>query len=418
MASPINDTSRRSIMSNISRRGFLKYSGSAALTAAFSPYFVPTAHSAESVTMGALTPQTGAYSFAGELYTNGAKLALAERNYKILGKNINFIVRDSEAKPAPSVRRLTNMITQHDLQYFGGGYSSAAGLAQSEVAQQQKVVQYAAGGSTEFVGSHCSRYTFQWSANAYPAMKAVVDYMVSHYPGAKSWYLITADYVFGHTISKYIHESAKEAGISIVGEKYAPLGESQFNQYLISAAASDADVLCLLNAGNDAVSAIRQWSGYGKQNVKVIVPWGLSVKLMRGLTPQARSGIIAGENYYHAIDTPVNLKFVRDYRKNFGAYPGYVSGYGYDTFRTMLLAMEQAESTEPAKVVKQLEGMHYDGILGATYIDPEIHQTVRPYYVIEGRGNSTDEGIAELVYEGSANVPESVRRNCKALGSY
>src|SRR3546814_1363693 len=73
-----------------------------------------------------------------------------------------LVVRDDEGKPAVGVRRLTEAISSDKLRYFVGNFSSAVGLAELEVARQEKVLQYAAGGSEDFTGSRCSPYTFQW----------------------------------------------------------------------------------------------------------------------------------------------------------------------------------------------------------------------------------------------------------------
>src|SRR3546814_14824936 len=67
-----------------------------------------------------------------------------------------LVVRDDEGKPAVGVRRLTEAISSDKLRYFVGNFSSAVGLAELEVARQEKVLQYAAGGSEDFTGSRRS----------------------------------------------------------------------------------------------------------------------------------------------------------------------------------------------------------------------------------------------------------------------
>ncbi|WP_163364786.1 ABC transporter substrate-binding protein, partial [Escherichia coli] len=76
---------------------------------------------------------------------------------------------DDEGKPAVGVRRVQEAASSDGMRFFLGAYSSAVGLAESEVAQREKLLQYAAGGSEDFTGSRCGRYTFQWSAHPYTA---------------------------------------------------------------------------------------------------------------------------------------------------------------------------------------------------------------------------------------------------------
>jgi len=104
---------------------------------------------------------------------------------------------------------------------------------------------------------------------------------------------------------------------------------------------------------------------------------------MRELSPAMLSGMILGLNYYQDIDTPVNKSFVERYLKANKSMPSYAAAYGYDSTRTLLLAMEKAKSVEVEAVIKTLEGMQFDSIFGPTRIDPRTHQTIRPYYVVQ-----------------------------------
>lgn len=373
---------------------------------------------AEGVTFGTITPSTGPYGFAGKLVTNGAQLAIEMAGGKILGKDIRFVSRDDEGRSATGVRRLSEAIDNDGLSVFNGNYSSDIGLAESQIAKRQKVLQYAAGGSEDFTGSRCSRYTFQWSANAYTAVKAVMDYVVAEHPGAKRWFTVTADYVFGQALLKYAKVAGQAKGIEFVGNAFHPLGERQYTQYLTQAVAAKPDVLCLLNAGSDAVTCLRQFAGFGAKNTQVVAPWAIEVDQLPELSPELRDGLILGENYFHSIDTPANREFVEAYRKKYGAVPGYASAYGYDSFRTVLLGMQKAGTVEIPKVVSTLEGMKYDGILGPTTIDAATHQTVRPYFVVRGKAASAmkaADDYAEVVHVGSDNQPHELNE-CKELG--
>lgn len=403
-----------------SRRTFVKNAGGSLAGVMAAPYVMRTsALAATPVTMGCISPYTGAYAYAGPGVEKGMDLILSEHGYKAQGRDITLITRDTETKPAVGVRRLTEAIENEGLEYFGGNFSSSVGLAQSEVAAQHKVLQYAAGGSEDFVGKRCSRYTFQWSANAYTAIKAVMDYTAEKYPDARRWYTITVDYVFGHTLHKYAQLIAEEKGIELVGDDRHPLGERQFNQYLTKVIAAQPDVLCLLNAGSDAVTTVRQFHNFGMaEQIKVVAPWAMEVDQMRELTPRMREGLILGQNYYHDIDTAVNREFVEKFRDKHGGSPSYVNAYGYDSFRTILNAMEEAGSTSPPDVVEAMEGMEFEGILGQARIDPNNHQTVRPYFVVEGKAESEmqyETDYARLVAKGAEPQPAELNE-CPGLG--
>jgi branched-chain amino acid transport system substrate-binding protein len=401
---------------SVSRRSVLVGGGALALlpTTSFGSY--AQSDSGE-VVFGVLTPTTGTYGYAGELIRKGAELAVEERGGEILGKKINLVVRDDEGSPAVAVRRLTDMANSDGVRYLIGNYSSNVGLAEAEVAKRLKVLQIASGGSDQFTGERCSRYTFMWSYHAYTILNSILDYMQQIRPDAKRWYTITADYTFGHTLLKYIKLVGEERGIEFIGNEMHPLGERQYNQYLTKVMADKPDVLCLLNGGNDALTCIRQFEGYDAQDVQIVAPWSIELEQMRELTPQINERLIIGLNYFHTIDSDVNRNFVEMYEKKHGAKPSYGDAYGYDTFRTIMLAMEKANSTEVADVIRTMETMEYDSIFGPTTIDAATHQIVRPAYVVQGTDAPIDSGdnLGEIVLEGKKLQPEEINE-CSDIG--
>lgn len=363
---------------------------------------------AGTLTMGVISQQTGTFAYAGELVERGARLALEEVGSTILGRKINLIIRDDEGKPASGVRKLTEAVASDKLKYFGGNFSSAVGLAELEVAQQEKVLQYAAGGSEDFTGARCSPYTFQWSAHPYTALRTTLEYVRKTMPDKKKIYTLTADYAFGQSLLHYAKVAAQELGFELVGNANHPSGERQYTQYFTKALSTRPDIVCLLTAGADAVSAVRQFNSFGAKNIQVVGPWTLEVEQLRELTPQMRSGMILGLNYYQDIDTPANKKFVERYLAAHKSVPSYAAAYGYDSFRTILMAMNKAKSVEVEAVIKTLEGMKFDSIFGPTSIDPRTHQTVRPYYVVECKAPDavkSEFDLAKIVAQGDKPQP-------------
>jgi branched-chain amino acid transport system substrate-binding protein len=396
------------------RRDFLISTAALAFGRPLAPVW---AQKGGTVTMGVITPSTGTFAFAGELITRGANLAIELHGSKVVGNEIRLLTRDDEGKPASGVRRVQEAATSEQMRYFIGAYSSAVGLAEAEVAQREKLLQFAAGGSEDFTGSRCGRYTFQWSAHPYTAVRSTLEYVRKALPQKKTIYTLTSDYVFGHALLKYTQIAAAELGFELVGNDNHPFGERQYTQYLTKVVASKPDILLLNTAGADAVTAIRQFASFGVEGVAVVGPWTLEVDQLPELAPEMRTGMILGQNYYPGIDTPANKEFVASYRKKFSALPGYSSAYGYDAFRAILMAMEQARSVEVADVVRTLEGMSWDGVLGKMSIDAKTHQLIRPYFVVRCKAAADmkdPSDFAETVATGEKQQPAD-QNQCKGM---
>jgi len=81
--------------------------------------------------------------------------------------------------------------------------------------------------------------------------------------GGKSWYVIGADYAFGHALERDTAEVVEAEGGKVLGAVYAPINTSDFSSFLLQAQASKADIVGLANAGGDTTNSIKQGSEFG-----------------------------------------------------------------------------------------------------------------------------------------------------------
>lgn len=398
---------------DISRRTLIQAMAAAGSTAATGLSWAQGASGDLNIAL--LSQSSGNFATAGVTMWHGASLAVAERGGRLMGHKINLVRRDDEGKPAVGVRRLTELIETERIKYFAGNASSAVGLAESEVAAREKVIQYSGGGSDEFTGARCNDFTFHWSVSPYTACSATLEYVRKQFPKAKRVYTLTVDYAFGHALLRNTQAVAGNFGFEVIGNDNHPLGERQYTQYFNKAIASKPDVILLLTAGADFLTAMRQLSSFGLKDVVVAAPWAAEIDELKELTPQMRAGLILGFNYHYSVDSPVNRSFVANYVKQTKEVPSYFAAYAYDSFRTLFLAMEKAKSIDPVVVAKALEGMKFDSVHGPTSIDPRTHQTVRPYYVAlcKGPGQMKDASdIADVVFRSSTPQPPKLNQ-CK-----
>ncbi|MEX0760772.1 MAG: ABC transporter substrate-binding protein, partial [Tistlia sp.] len=100
-------------------------------------------------------------------------------------------------------------------------------------------------------------YTYDTYALAIGTGKAMVE------EGGKSWFFITADYAFGHSLEQDTSNVVKENGGEVLGTVRHPLSSSDFSSYLLQAQGSGAQVIGLANAGGDTTNTIKQANEFG-----------------------------------------------------------------------------------------------------------------------------------------------------------
>jgi branched-chain amino acid transport system substrate-binding protein len=404
-------------MGQIKRRDILKLGALGAAGLGF-PAII-RAQSREVVILG-LWDQTGAFADVGPLNDRGMRMALEERGMQVLGRPIKYITRDGGTQAGTSTRRAEEAIDE-GARFMIGPWSSGVALAVSEVAKRKKVLHFFSGGTEDISGARCHRYSFQWAASPYTAAKTVVDNFMKANPRAKRWHLLVADYAFGWSLEKYIKEVGKNHGLEFVGSDRHPLGEREFSNYAQKAAAGRPDAVAMINFGGDAVAGAREIFNFGlTPKVPLIMCWSSGVEELIQLSPEIRENLWVGTNFYYTADTPVARAFVKSYRAKFGTPPGYAPSAAYSMTRLMLAGFDKAKSAEVQDVIKALEGIEVNDLLGRMRIDPATHQTLRPYFFLRCKTKSQMKeplDLASVIATGDTPLPKEYAA-CKDIGGF
>ena len=409
-------------MSQLSRRDLLKLGavGTAGAAAGVAFPAVIRAQAKEVVMLG-IWPFTGAFADVGPILDRGMKMALDERGMKILGRPIKYITRDGATQAGTSTRRVEEAVDGEGAKFVIGPWSSGVALAVSEVAKRKKVLHYFSGGTEDISGARCHRYSFQWAASPYTAAKTVVDTFMKANPKAKRWHLLVADYAFGWSVEKYIKEVGKTHGLEFVGADRHPLGEREFSNYVTKAAGNKPDVVAMINFGLDAVTAAREIFNFGlTPKIPLIMSWSSGVEELVQLTPEIRENIWVGSNFYYTADTPVAKEFVKSYQAKFGNPPGYAPSAAYGMTRMMLHGFDKAKSTEVPDVIKALEGIEVNDLVGRMRVDAKTHQTLRPFFFMRCKSKSAMKNpmdFADIIATGDTPLPAEYAA-CKDIGSF
>src|ERR1700704_4268122 len=405
-------------MNHIKRRDVLKI-GAIAAAASSSPAIL-RAQSKEIVILG-LWDQTGAFADVGPLNDRGMRMALEERDMKILGRPIKYITRDGGTQAGTSTRRTEEAVDAEGAKFVVGPWSSGVALAVSEVAKRKKVLHFFSGGTEDISGARCHRYSFQWAASPYTAAKTVVDTFMKANPKAKRWHLLVADYAFGWSVEKYIKEVGKNHGLEFVGADRHPLGEREFSNYVQKAAANKPDVVVMINFGGDAVAGAREIFNFGlTPKLPLIMSWSSGVEELVQLAPEIRENLWVGTNFYYTADTPAAKAFVKSYQAKFGNPPGYAPAAAYGMTRMTLAAMDKAKSTEVEAVITALEGIEVNDLLGPMRVEPATHQTLRPYFFLRCKTKAQmkeELDLATVIATGDAPLPKEYA-SCKDIGGF
>src|SRR5438105_14123407 len=122
-------------MGEIKRRDILKAGAIGAAALGF-PGIIRA--QAKEIVMLGRWDQTGAFSDVGPLNDRGMRMALEERDMKVLGRPIRYITRDGATQAGASTRRAEEAVDGEGARFIVGPWSSGVALAVSEVAKRRE----------------------------------------------------------------------------------------------------------------------------------------------------------------------------------------------------------------------------------------------------------------------------------------
>ncbi|MEO6023270.1 MAG: ABC transporter substrate-binding protein [Burkholderiales bacterium] len=215
------------------------------------------------VKIGVLTDMSGLYAeVGGEGAVVAAKMAIEDFGGKMLGKPIEIISADHQNKADIAANKAREWFDVQKVDMMAEMLNSAVGLAVQKVgAEKKRITMNSGAASSRLSGADCSAYGVHWTYDTYALAHGTGSAMVKQ--GGDSWYFLTADYAFGHSLEKDTTDVIKAAGGKVLGSVRHPLSSADFSGYLLQAQASKAKVIGLANAGGDTINSVKQANEFG-----------------------------------------------------------------------------------------------------------------------------------------------------------
>ena len=339
------------------RNGF----GRTAIAAAMVIALAAAARAEEPFRIGVVEDLNGTYSGnGGPNSVLATKMAAEDFGGTVLGRPIEVIAVDHQTKPDLGVNLARKLIDQSHVSMLNIGGSSGVGLAVQNVAKERKIVSIQSGNyAASITGKVCSPYGTQWAVSTTALARAVAGALLR--TGAKTWYLIEADYAFGHDLANDVSQTVEAGGGKVVGRTLHPLATTDMSSPLLQAQSSHADMIAFANAGPDLVNSVKQAEEFGIKNTAALLVFINNVVAMGLETAQ---GLRFPVSFYWDANDPSRAFAKRFMARNGGTAPGMSHAMSYIGTLHYLQAVKQVGSDDPVAVNKAMREMPFtDGVL-------------------------------------------------------
>ncbi|HSK41751.1 MAG TPA: ABC transporter substrate-binding protein, partial [Arenibaculum sp.] len=185
--------------------------------------------SGERVRIGVLNDQSGLYAdFGGIGSVVAARMAVEDFGGEVLGKPIDVLSADHQNKPDIGSNTARQWFDVEGVDVITELTTSSVALAVQEIAREKGRLSIVSGAATSrLTGDACSPTGFHWVYDTVSLANGTGKAVVAE--GGESWFFLTADYAFGHSLEEDVSSVVREAGGEVMGAVRHPLNTSDFS---------------------------------------------------------------------------------------------------------------------------------------------------------------------------------------------
>ena len=320
--------------------------------------------SGDVVKVGVLNDRSGLYSdLSGEGSVVAARMAVEDFGGTVLGSPIEIISADHQNQPDVGASVAREWFDVQGVDMIADVPTSSVALAVQEIAREKnKIFMDSGAGSTALTNDQCSPTGFHWTYDTYALAVGTGRAVVQE--GGDSWFFITADYEFGHSLEENTARVVEEQGGQVLGKVRHPLSSSDFSSYLLQAQGSGAEVIGLANAGADTTNAIKQANEFGiTQGGQQLAGLLLFITDINSLGLETVQDLVLTTGFYWDRNDETRAWSERFFERH-GAMPTMVHAGVYSAVLHYLEAVEAAGTDEADPVAQNIRDMPVDdGIL-------------------------------------------------------
>jgi branched-chain amino acid transport system substrate-binding protein len=341
--------------------------------------------------VGVMTDMSGAYSdLCGTGSVVAAQMAIDDFGGKVLGKKIELVSVDHQNKPDIAANKAREWFDTDKVDVIADLPTSSAALAVMEVAnQKQKITLISTGASTKITNDSCTPYNVHWTYDTYALAVGTGKAVVAN--GGDSWYFITADYAFGHSLEGDTAAVVEASGGKVLGKVRAPFPNTDFSSFLMQAQASGAKIIGLANAGADTINAIKQAKEFGITQNQTLAGLLVFITDINSLGLDTAQGMMLTTGFYWDRDdeTRAWAKRFREHHKNM---PTMGQAGVYSALMHYFMAVEKAGTDDSAAVMAAMKSMPVNDMFAKNGYIRDDGRMVHDMYLVQVKKPSESTG--------------------------
>jgi len=306
------------------------------------------------VRIGLILDMNSLYAdLTGEGSVTAARMAIEDFGGKVLGAPIELVYADHQNKADLAAAKAREWFDADRVDVIADVAASATALAALEVARQKnRLIMFSGPGATRLTNENCSPVSIHYTYDTYMLANGTGKALTK--AGGDSWFFLTADYAFGHTLEKDTTDVIKAEGGRVLGSVRHPLNSSDMSSFLLQAQASKAKVIGLANAGGDTVNSIKTANEFGITKTQSLAALLVFINDIHALGLDVAKGMLLTEAFYWDMNDETR-KWSRRYFERMKKMPNMIQAGTYSSITHYLRAVQAVGTDDTAAVIAKMK---------------------------------------------------------------
>ena len=310
---------------------------------------------AEPIKFGVLTDMSGPFSdLSGKGSIEAARIAIEEFGGEVLGEKIELVFADHQQKPEVGLSIARQWLDQGKVDVILDVPNSGIALAVNNlVKEKNKIAIYASAATDRLTEDSCNGHGLHWTFDTYSQTRGASRAMIQQ--GIDTWFLLVADYAYGHSMEQAMREAIPANGGKIVGGVRHPLATLDFSSYLLQAQGTGAKIIALASGGDATINAIKQGREFGLDKSGTRLASLLTFLTdIHTLGLETMQGLQFAVPFYWDMDEKTRA-FSKIFEERTGKKPGEAQSGVYSGVLHYLKAVKAAGTKDTATVLKKMQ---------------------------------------------------------------
>jgi branched-chain amino acid transport system substrate-binding protein len=306
------------------------------------------------VKIGVLTDMNGpAATSTGQGSVTSAQMAVEDFGGKVLDKPIRVIVGDHQDKADIGAAIARRWYDTEQVDLIVDVPVSAVGLAVQNIANDKKRLFIAhSTGTADFHGKFCSPFAIQWVFDTRALAVGTAREVVRR--GGDSWFFLTDDYAFGHSLERDASSVIVKNGGKVLGSVRLPFATPDVSSFILQAEASKARIIGIAGGPPNNMNEIKTAGEFGllKRGQQMA---GLLVLItdVDALGLQSAQGLLLTTSFYWDMDDKTR-EWSKRYFAKMNRMPTMWQAGVYSSVMNYLNAVKESGTDEPLKVAAKM----------------------------------------------------------------